>query len=467
MNILQVSASDGGGGAHKIALALQMGLRERGHGSWMAVGRRTVENPNLYQIPSGIAPGPTRAVYEAAALALTPLVGRVRGARRARLALRSAHPLEYARARWSGREYFDYPGSRRILEIPPARPDVVHLHNLHTEYFDLRSLADLSSTVPVALTLHDEWTYTGHCAYGIECERWRVGCGACPDLTIYPSVRRDATHENWLAKRAIYEQSRLYVSAPSSWLLDRARESVLATAAADWRLIPNGVDLRVFRPAEKAHARELLGLPQQPLILLFAANRARANRFKDYATIAAATDLVAAGLRNRNLLLIALGGEGPPQFLANGELRAMPWEHEPARVAAFYQAADVYLHAANADTFPTTVLEALATGTPVVATAVGGIDEQVRSLAGAPGAWSGAAFDADVATGVLVPPHDAAGMAAATIALLANDALRAQLGANAVRDAATRFGLAGQLDATLAWYADITRDWRAWRATSS
>ena len=182
MNILQVSASDGGGGAHKIAAALQGGLRDRGHGSWMAVARRTSDNPNVYAIPSGIGLSPKRLVLDAAALAITPLVGRVRGARRAKQAFRSAHPLAYARARWTGREYFDYPGSRTILELPPAPPDVVHFHNLHADYFDLRWLSELSRSVPVAITLHDEWTFTGHCAYGIACERWRVGCGDCPDL---------------------------------------------------------------------------------------------------------------------------------------------------------------------------------------------------------------------------------------------------------------------------------------------
>ena len=102
----------------------------------------------------------------------------------------------------------------------------------------------------------------------------------------------------------------------------------------------------------------------------------------------------------------------------NGELRFVPYRMDLAEVASFYRAADVYLHAAKAENFPTTILEAMATGLPVVATAVGGIPEQVRSLAGAPGAWSGAADGPDGATGVLVAPGDAAGMGEATAAIL-------------------------------------------------
>ena len=99
----------------------------------------------------------------------------------------------------------------------------------------------------------------------------------------------------------------------------------------------------------------------------------------------------------------------------------------------------------------------------MVATAVGGIDEQVRSLAGAPGAWAGASVGPETATGVLVAPHDAAGMAAATTALLRDDELRARLGRNAAADAASRFDVEHQLEETMGWYRDCIRDWTAWR----
>ena len=86
-----------------------------------------------------------------------------------------------------------------------------------------------------------------------------------------------------------------------------------------------------------------------------------------------------------------------------------PIDRRWRRWPTFYQAADLYLHAAKAENLPTTILEALASGLPVVATAVGGIPEEVRSLAGAPGAWSGEGHPRDEATGVLVAPGDACG----------------------------------------------------------
>jgi glycosyltransferase involved in cell wall biosynthesis len=466
VRILQVSASDGGGGAHKIASALHAGLRARGHASAMAVGTRTSRDPDVHEIPFGISRSRVLANRVAGRI-VRRLSRRFPALRPLRRAMKAAHPLAYFRAYDAGREFFDYPGSRRILDLPGFVPDVVHLHNLHHAYFDLRSLPTLSARVPVALTLHDEWTYTGHCAYTMGIERWRTGCVSCPDLEIHPAIQRDATHENWLAKKAIYEGSRLYVSAPSRWLLERARASILAGGAVDFRLIPNGIDRQVFRPADQGSARDLLGLPRDRQILLFAANLLGRNPFKDYDTVAAAVEQVAVGLRDRRLLLIALGGEGEATMLENAELRFVPYETDPTRVAAYYQAADIYLHAANADTFPTTILEALSVGRPVVATAVGGIPEQVRSLGAAPGAWAGPAEGPDFATGVLVAAHDVAGMAAATAAILTDDTLREALGRNAAQDASARFDLDAQLDATLAWYAEAIEEWRGWRQAAA
>ena len=65
-----------------------------------------------------------------------------------------------------------FPASHRVLELPPRPPDVLHLHNLHGGYFDLRVLPELSARQPTVVTMHDEWLYTGHCAYTLDSERW-------------------------------------------------------------------------------------------------------------------------------------------------------------------------------------------------------------------------------------------------------------------------------------------------------
>jgi len=213
----------------------------------------------------------------------------------------------------------------------------------------------------------------------------------------------------------------------------------------DARVIPNGVDLDRFKPGSSASARDLLGLPGDADLLLFAASGLKDNRFKDYPTLYRALERLGESERTRPLVLVALGAEGPSEHLGRAEIRFVPYEREPDRVASYYRAADLYLHAAKADTFPSVVLEALACGTPVIATAIGGIPEQVYGIAEA---------GPDQATGALVPPGDSEGMAVAISHLLDDSALLRRLADNAAADAKHRFDLNRQADDYLAWYRE-------------
>ena len=306
------------------------------------------------------------------------------------------------------------------------------------------------------LTLHDAWLLSGHCSHSFECQRWTSGCGDCPDLNIYPPIRRDATADNWQRKRAIYAQSRLHIATPSQWLMDRVQQSMLAPAVVTRRVIPNGIDLDVFRPVHRNPVRDELGVPRDARVLLFVASGIRENAFKDYAMLRSAIARVAERLPDTELLLLGLGKTAEPERIGHAEIRFVPYEPEPERLVKYYQAADLYLHAARADTFPTTVLEALGCGLPVVATALGGIPEQVNALdlygAAEPNSM-------DDATGVLVEPGDASAMANAVLKLFGDPTLCSRLSTNAARDARRRFDLNDQCDAYLNWYREILAAW--------
>lgn len=454
LRILQVSTFDVGGGAERIAAQLMRYYRAQGHVAMLAVGEKRTDDPGTYQIPNAAMRGPWTRFWWSVYDRMGPASHRRRGMWRVRrLAEYLAEP-GIALDRHRGIQTMRYPGTRCLLDLPPQPPDIVHAHNLHIDYFDLRQLPRLSCARPLLLTLHDMWLFTGHCAHALEGERWKTGCVHCPDLDLYPPIRRDATAINWQRKRDIYAQSRFAIAAPSRWLMDLAQQSMLMPAVTEARVIPNGVDVDTFRPADDVRAvRETLGLPPDAAILLFTALGIRTNVWKDVATLEAAVRQIAARMGDRPLVFVVLGESGPDETWDGAAVHYVPFQRDPAVVAQYYQAADLYLHAARADTFPNTVLEALACGTPVVATAVGGVPEQIRGLARFAPAWN--ASEADEATGALGGPGDANAMAGAALALLTDDTLRRQLGQNAARDARERFSLARQGEAYLAFYRDV------------
>jgi glycosyltransferase involved in cell wall biosynthesis len=302
------------------------------------------------------------------------------------------------------------------------------------------------------------WPITGHCAHSFDCERWKNGCGQCPDLTSSPAINRDAAACNWQRKGSIYAKSRLYVVTASRWLMNKIEQSILVPAIIEGRVIPNGVDTSIFSPVDKRAVRAVLGLSQEAKLLLFAANGIRGNRWKDYRTMRVAAALIAERLYGQKILFIALGEDAPAEQIGQAEVRFVPYQQDPKSVGRYYQAADVYIHAAKADTFPTTILEALACGTPVVATAAGGIPEQVKGLAISDFEYRISnlnKYGTSVATGVLVTKGDATGMAMCIERLLSDELLLRQLGENAAQDAGQRFALNQQVDAYLEWYQEI------------
>ena len=82
--------------------------------------------------------------------------------------------------------------TRRLVDdIKEFSPDIIHLHNIHGYYLNYPILFDFlkSYGAPIVWTLHDCWSYTGHCAYYdfAKCDKWKTGCHNCPQTKSYPS----------------------------------------------------------------------------------------------------------------------------------------------------------------------------------------------------------------------------------------------------------------------------------------
>lgn len=430
MKILQVNTMDKEGGAAVVAWNLFNAYRQRGHQSYFVVGNKQSTDEDVFQIPD-LSINAQLKQLEAKFGPIWRLRGLVKAVQKRRRAFESDR----------GWENFHFPGSRHILDLSPVKPDLLHLHNLHGGYFDLRYLPQLTRKMPVVITLHDMWLLTGHCAHALGCDRWQSGCGECPDLKAYPPISVDGTAFNYRRKQKIYQRSKVHVVTPSQWLMNQVEKSILQDAIVGAQVIHNGVDTNIFKPANRKQARLTLGLPLDARILMFVSSHTIKNHpFKDYQTLSEALNIIKTKVDyDTPLLFLALGQSGETEKRGNVEIRFLPYVKDRAEVAMIYQAADLYVHAAKADVFPNSVLEALACGTPVVATGVGGIPEQIENGK----------------SGLLTKPANPEEIAEAIMYLLENDSLRSQMGNYAAEITKEKFSLNHQIDQHLDLYQQI------------
>jgi glycosyltransferase involved in cell wall biosynthesis len=437
--ILQINTNDIKGGAAKSTWALFRNYRDRGLHSWLAVGNKTSKDENVLYIRNDKN---RSIIYKF--LNVINKVGYKHHGRRRLYELSSemvqliAEPKRSYEIR-KGMEDFYFPGTKDLLHICPQRPDVIHCRNLHGGYFDLRELPYISRKIPTVITLADAWLLSGHCAHSLECDKWLTGCGDCPDLSRYPSIRKDMTRKNWLRKQQIYRQSKYYVTSAAEWMINKVKNSILMEGAVDARVIPNGIDLSCFKPGEKESVRRDLNIPSRAIVLLFAATGIKKNIYKNYSLLRKALEILDCQKFTDKLHFVALGDMEEPENLERIDLNFIPYQTEPDIVAKYYQAADIYLHAAKAEVWGLTVTEALACGIPVVATDVGGIKEQIINGI----------------TGFLTSPTDPTDMAEKIKYLIDHPDKRKYMGIQACKYAKTKFDVHRMVDDYLNLYREV------------
>jgi glycosyltransferase involved in cell wall biosynthesis len=340
LSVLHISESDAAGGAARAAYKIHRGLNGSGHASRMLVGRKVTDDRDVRRLKRNVA---------------------WRGADRASGAVLDRLSLQYA----------FYPSSFGVAVDQWFRSaDVVQLHNLHGSYFSFTALPFLSRRRPVVWLLHDQRAVTGHVAYSLDCERWRIGCGACPYLDEYPRLRRDTTALLWRLKHFVYAHSDLQIVVPSRWLLELVRTSPLLERFAA-RHIPNGIDIEVFSPGSKEDARRRLGLPESRPIVFFAAADLGERRKGLHLLVEALRTL-----QRPPLLLLAGSGTAPQQL----ESVSLGPVSDELTLRDAYRAADVFAVPTLADVLAQTAQESIACGTPCISFDRGGVTEVVRHL---------------------------------------------------------------------------------------
>ena len=247
----------------------------------------------------------------------------------------------------------------------------------------------------------------------------------------------------------------MYVTTPSQWLMNLVNDSILAPNIIESRVIANGVDTSIFSPGDKIAARAKLGIPSSARVLMFASNGIKGNMWKDYKTLSAAMQIIGSRPDSESFVLLAVGETAPPEYIGKAMVKFVPFQKDLTSLANFYRAADIYVHAAHVESFGNTLLEARACGTPVVATAVGGIPEHVRSLACEHTSPSVNGHPQSVATGILTAHGDSEAFARSILYLLERPQTLKALAENALHDIHERFTLSMQAEKFFTWYREI------------
>lgn len=247
----------------------------------------------------------------------------------------------------------------RYLEY--FKPDVVHLHELHGYYVNIVTLVEYlkKNEIPTVWTFHCEFMYTGKCGYAYECERWKVNCGHCPQLSEYPkSLFFDKTKSMFLQKKNLFSGfDYLKIITPSKWLAGRVKQSFLIEK--DIEVIYNGIDTNLFQPRNASELRSQLGINSKHIVVSIApdilSDRKGGRWILD----------LASRMREEDLTFVLVGVEGHELSMPDNVL-AIPRVNDKILLSKYYSLGSFFMLCSKKETFSLVCAESLACGTPII-----------------------------------------------------------------------------------------------------
>lgn len=341
MKVLQINAVCGNCSTGKIAVDLYNVLEEQGHDCVIAYGRRGA--------PEGVK--------------TIKICGKVN----------NLFHIGFSMIFDNSAFLSTYATKRLIKKIEEYDPDIIQLHSLLGYYINIKVLLEYLAKInkPVVYTMHNCWAITGHCTYFdyAKCDKWKTGCEHCPQKTTYPpSLIFDNSKKNYLNKKELFNNIKnLTLVTPSQWLADLVKQSYLKEK--ETVVINNGINLEKFKPTY-GDFRKKYNLENKFIVLGVASVWEKRKGLESFIRLSEKLgeeyQIVLVGLNKRQLKQI------PKNIIGISRTENVE------QLAEIYTTADIFFNPTYEENFPTTNLESIACGTPIITYKTGGSVESVE-----------------------------------------------------------------------------------------
>lgn len=263
---------------------------------------------------------------------------------------------------------------RLLLHLEEIKPDIVHLHNVHSHNCHLGMLFSYlkKKNIRVYWTFHDCWAFTAYCPHYViaKCKKWQTGCHHCSQRK-YFSWFFDCSKRQYARKKAAYGDFDMTVVTPSNWMAQQVKESFLKDAPV--KVIPNGIDLSVFRPCPGSF-RKQYGLEEKIIVLGVASGWSDKKGLDSFIALALRLD--------DRYVCVLVGTDDQVDRRLPKQILSIHRTQNRQELAQIYSDADVFFNPTKEDTYPTVNMEAIACGTPVVTYRTGGSPEIISDGTG-------------------------------------------------------------------------------------
>ncbi|TVY07217.1 glycosyltransferase [Paenibacillus cremeus] len=255
--------------------------------------------------------------------------------------------------------------TRKLINIiETENPNIVHLHCLNGYFVNIYKLLEFLKwkNIKTVLTLHAEFMYTAGCGYSLECEKWKTGCGICPELNRERAKTWifDRSAEEWsMMSKAFNGFNNLIIVPVSEWVGNRVKQSPFLKDK-NISVITNGIDtINTFMPTSYFELKKKHGIKDEKVILHITPNFLNPLKGGQYVL------MIAEKFKTDNVKIIIVGFNGPTDNLPKNII-PVKHTHNQIELAAYYSMADLTLLTSKRETFSMVCAESLSCGTPIV-----------------------------------------------------------------------------------------------------